>query len=42
VDHGLPPWADLALANDPDLKSLHNDPQFAAILSDAKARGAQK
>ena len=40
VDHGLPPWGDLAVDKDPDLKSLHDDPRFAAILADAKDRAA--
>jgi non-specific serine/threonine protein kinase/serine/threonine-protein kinase len=40
VDHGLPPWGDLAVDKDPDLKSLHDDPRFAAIAADAKDRAA--
>jgi eukaryotic-like serine/threonine-protein kinase len=40
VDHGLPPWGDAAVENDPDLQSMHSDPQFAAIVADAKARAA--
>jgi eukaryotic-like serine/threonine-protein kinase len=40
VDHGLPPWGDLAVDKDPDLKSLHDDPRFAAIVADAKDRTA--
>ena len=40
VDHGLPPWGDLAVDKDPDLKSLHDDPRFAAIVADAKDRAA--
>jgi eukaryotic-like serine/threonine-protein kinase len=44
VDHGLPPWGDLAVDKDPDLKSLHDDPRFAVIVADAKdhAAAAQK
>src|ERR1700733_3643140 len=40
VDHGLPPWGDLAVDKDPDLKSLHDDPRFATIVADAKERAA--
>jgi non-specific serine/threonine protein kinase/serine/threonine-protein kinase len=42
VDHGLPPWGDLAIDKDPDLISLHSDPRFAAAVADAKDRAAQK
>jgi len=40
VDHGLPPYADLGMDKDPDLKSLHGDPQFAALVAHAKERAA--
>jgi serine/threonine protein kinase len=40
VDHGFPPWADLAIEKDPDLQSLYGDPRFAAIVTDAKERAA--
>jgi non-specific serine/threonine protein kinase/serine/threonine-protein kinase len=40
VDHGLPPYGDLAIDKDPDLRSLHGDPRFAAIVADAKDRAA--
>jgi eukaryotic-like serine/threonine-protein kinase len=36
VDHGLAPSADLAIDKDPDLKSLHGDPRFDALVSHAK------
>jgi len=36
VDHGLPAEGDLAIDKDPDLKSLHGDPRFAAIVADAQ------
>jgi pentatricopeptide repeat protein len=44
VDHGLRPGVDLAIGNDPDLKSLHGDPRFEALVAHAKERGgaAQK
>src|ERR1700691_1524284 len=32
VDHGLPGVADLGIDKDPDLKSLHGDPRFAALV----------
>jgi non-specific serine/threonine protein kinase/serine/threonine-protein kinase len=40
VDHGLPPSGDLDMDTNPDLKSLHGDPRFAALVADAKARAA--
>ncbi|MGB6668573.1 MAG: serine/threonine-protein kinase [Candidatus Acidiferrum sp.] len=40
VDHGLPPRGDLGVDTDPDLKSLHDDPRFVAIVADAKDRAA--
>lgn len=36
VDHGLPAEGDLAIDADRDLKSLHGDPRFEAIVTDAK------
>lgn len=44
VDHGLPATVDLAIDQDPDLKSLHGDPRFAALVAHAKevAAAAQK
>ncbi len=38
VEHGLAPYIDLE--NDPDLKSLHGDPRFAALVAHAKERAA--
>lgn len=40
VDHGLPPFVDLGIATDPDLKSLLSDPRFAALVARAKQRAA--
>jgi len=40
VDHGLAPSMDLGIEKDPDLKSLHGDARFAAIVADAKERAA--
>jgi eukaryotic-like serine/threonine-protein kinase len=40
VDHGLPPYADLWIEQDPDLKSLHGDPRFDALVAHAKGRAA--
>jgi hypothetical protein len=44
VDHGLPPIGDLGIEKDPDFKSLHGDPRFAALVAHAKelATAAQK
>ena len=44
VNHGLPPFADLAIPKDTDLKSLHGDPRFAALVAraEAKASAAQQ
>jgi hypothetical protein len=36
VDHGLEPYGDLGMPQDPDLNSLHGDPQFAAVVAHAK------
>ncbi len=40
IDHGLSPDADLSVATDADLKSLHGDPRFDKIVADAKQRSA--
>jgi len=40
VDHGLQPSLDLGIDKDPDLKSLHGDPRFAALVAHAKERAA--
>jgi serine/threonine protein kinase len=40
VDHGLTPGFDLGLETDPDLKSLHGDTRFAALVAHAKERAA--
>jgi pentatricopeptide repeat protein len=40
VDHGLSPAIDLAVEKDPDLKSLHGDRRFAALVAHAKERAA--
>jgi non-specific serine/threonine protein kinase/serine/threonine-protein kinase len=40
VNHGLAPNFDLAIEKDPDLKSLHGDPRFAALVAHAKERAA--
>jgi eukaryotic-like serine/threonine-protein kinase len=44
VDHGLQPSLDLGIEKDPDLKSLHGDPRFDALVAHAKERAtaAQK
>ena len=33
--HGLSPAQAIGIATDPDLKSLHGDPRFEAIVDDA-------
>jgi eukaryotic-like serine/threonine-protein kinase len=38
VDHGLPVWAIGSMATDPDLKPLHGDPRFTALLEDANQK----
>jgi non-specific serine/threonine protein kinase/serine/threonine-protein kinase len=38
VDHGLPPFAALGMEKDPDLKSLHGDSRYIALLAYAKQR----
>jgi eukaryotic-like serine/threonine-protein kinase len=40
VDHGLAPRSDLDIEKDSDLKSLHADPRFAALVAYAKERAA--
>jgi len=40
IDHGLSPAEDLGIESDPDLKSLHGDPRFVAIVAEAKQRAA--
>jgi tetratricopeptide (TPR) repeat protein len=40
LDHGLDPPTALALEKDSDLKSLHSDPRFAAIVASARQRAA--
>jgi serine/threonine protein kinase/Tfp pilus assembly protein PilF len=42
VDHGLQPAGLLELERSADLKSLHGDPRFAAIVSDAQQRAASR
>ncbi len=41
VDHGLDSATDMAIATDPDLKSLHKDKRFEALASYARQRAAQ-
>jgi eukaryotic-like serine/threonine-protein kinase len=38
VDHGLPTQGDLGIDKDPDLKSLHGDPRFAALVARAREK----
>jgi eukaryotic-like serine/threonine-protein kinase len=40
VDHGLPPSLDLGIETDDDLKPLHGDPRFDALVAHAKERAA--
>jgi non-specific serine/threonine protein kinase/serine/threonine-protein kinase len=40
VDHGLGPHLDLGIAKDTDLKSLHGDPRFEAVVKHANERAA--
>jgi eukaryotic-like serine/threonine-protein kinase len=40
VDHGLAPGFDRTVERDSDLKSLHGDPRFAALVAHAKERAA--
>jgi non-specific serine/threonine protein kinase/serine/threonine-protein kinase len=40
VDHGLASWMALDIEKDPELKSLHGDPRFDALVAHAKERAA--
>jgi|HubBroStandDraft_1064217.scaffolds.fasta_scaffold23771_2 serine/threonine protein kinase/tetratricopeptide (TPR) repeat protein len=40
VDHGLQPSMDLGIEKDTNLKSLHGDPRFTALVAHAKERAA--
>jgi len=40
VDHGLSRQDDLGMENDTDLRSLHGDPRFAALVAHAKEKAA--
>jgi non-specific serine/threonine protein kinase/serine/threonine-protein kinase len=40
LDHGLPSWTAKDIATDTDLKSLHGDPRFAALVARAQAHDA--
>jgi hypothetical protein len=40
VDHGLSAPGALGMDKDPDLKSLHGDPRFAALVAHAKERAS--
>ncbi len=40
IDHGLPPSKDRELSTEPELKSLHSDPRFEALVADAQKRAA--
>lgn len=42
VQHGLPPRALLSIAADPDLKLLHGEARFEAIVMDARRRAAAR
>jgi eukaryotic-like serine/threonine-protein kinase len=42
VHRGLSPLVILGMETDPDLKSLHGDPRFNALVADAKLRTAAK
>jgi len=42
LEHGLAPADALMIESDPDLKALHNDPRFPALVADAKQHAAQK
>jgi hypothetical protein len=38
VDHGLDPRSDLYIERDDQLKTLHGDPSFTALVAYAKER----
>ena len=40
VDHGLESSVDLGIDKEPDLKSLHGDPRFDALVAHAKEKAA--
>jgi non-specific serine/threonine protein kinase/serine/threonine-protein kinase len=42
VDHGAPAHIDLGIDKDPDLKSLHGDPRFDALVAKARQLAAAK
>jgi non-specific serine/threonine protein kinase/serine/threonine-protein kinase len=42
VDHNLPAYGDLGMAEDPDLNGLHGDPRFAELVDHAKQVAAEK
>jgi hypothetical protein len=42
VEHGLPTYAILGMDQDPDLKSLHGDPRFEALVAKARQATASK
>ncbi len=42
IDHGLPSDDQLRIGTDPDLKSLHGDPGFAALVAETKGSAALK
>jgi tetratricopeptide (TPR) repeat protein len=40
IDHGLDPATDHDMASTPDLKALHKDPRFTALVAYAQQRAA--
>jgi len=42
IDHGLTPATDLAMATDPNLKPLHHDPRFEALVPYAQEHAAKQ
>jgi non-specific serine/threonine protein kinase/serine/threonine-protein kinase len=40
IDHGLSPYDSLGIETDPDLKSLHGDPGFTALVAETKKHAA--
>ena len=40
VDHGLSAGFRAGMQKDPDLKSLHGDPRFVALIAETKSRAA--